>query len=490
MPANWTDRRRLSAIVCASGLLLITSSCATSPSWTDSAYGAADAPAVNAHYSFDAEESADESAAADPAPSGIVQLEHVEEPIAAPVLWPEPTLPAPEPAPKEEQLQPILPEAAETVWYQPAPVEPVEDTAAPIVASSGIECPPGAPASCPGNFLPADPRVPLPSAPMNSAACPVPYGQPVQVEVSVYEPELYPEEYICDGGDRGIRVHYTELGRHGLETEDTVAEFTDHRGDRHIRPSTRVCIYAPQFAAVRSMSLPQVNLAVDKLAAAHDGRPSVGLRSRLTTGVESHNDQPIGLDLRTRASGVEHEAAHGGVARVQSSARHIKLNNVFENELFLSGIQLDRTQEAYLAHAVQLAAAWTRELNPVIVARDAGGQEVTTTFHVEEYVGLKEPGKGELKIIKVVNEPAAVPGDIVTFEIHYENIGERPLYEIRIIDNLTPRLELLTDSAQSDREGRFSFEDNAEGSVVLTFELADPLPAKSAGTLTFQCRVR
>ena len=91
-------------------------------------------------------------------------------------------------------------------------------------------------------------------------------------------------------------------------------------------------------------------------------------------------------------------------------------------------------------------------------------------------------------IIKLVDEPAAVPGDVVTFTIRYENIGDRELYNIRIVDNLTPRLELLPGTTNSDREGEFAIEDNTEGSVVLTFQLAAPLPGKTAGTLRFQCR--
>ncbi len=349
-------------------------------------------------------------------------------------------------------------------------------------------CPPG---HTTGTFSQAEPRVALPLTAACPQICPLPWTEPGDVAVAVYEPEIYPEEYICDGGDRDDPVHYSPFGRRGLDTEDTVAEFTDDTGRRHIRPSTRTCIYAPQFAAVRSASLPQIGVAVDRLAGTHDRRGTVGLLAEQATGVQQHNDQPIGLDLRTRASGLDRDMADSSVAKVVAPARHIKLNNVFENELFLAPGGLDRTQEAYLAHIVQVAAAWTRNLNPVIVATDSAGEEVLANFSVEEYVGVEDRSrKGDLKIIKVVDEPTAVPGDVVTFTIHYENIGDRNLYNIQILDNLTPRLELLPDSMESDREGEFTIEDNNEGSIVLTFTLTDPLPGTTSGTLTFQCRVR
>jgi uncharacterized repeat protein (TIGR01451 family) len=311
------------------------------------------------------------------------------------------------------------------------------------------------------------------------------------IPVPLYEPDFYPEEYLCDGGDRGIRVYYDEVGRHGLDTEDTIAEFTDDTGRRHIRPSTRTCLYAPQFAAVRSASLPHVNSSVDRLAGAHDHRATGGLRTRLAPDVQLQQDEAVGFDGRLRASGIDVDMIDHSVAQVHAPAQHIKLYNLFEDRLYLAGEQLEQIDVALLHQAAQRAGEWTRDLNPVIVAADVAGQEVYAEFHVEEFVEAEDRScKGDLKIVKLVDEPAARPGDVITFTIRYENIGDRELRRIRIVDNLTPRLELLRDSMQSDREGEFFVEDNHEGSVVLTFQLAEPLPGMTGGTLTFQCRVR
>lgn len=340
-------------------------------------------------------------------------------------------------------------------------------------------------------FLPTSARVPLETVSHKQPHCPVPGAPTTQVCLPLYEPDYYPDEYICDGGDRGVKVYHNEFGRQGLETEDTVAEFTDDTGRRQIRPSCRACIYAPQFAAVRSASMPEVGLAVDRAAGTYDHRATVGLHSKLTPEVELQNDQPIGVNSRSRASGMDRLLSQNELDQIARLARHIKLINAFEDRLFLHRAELDRTEEAYLAEEVQLAATWTRDLNPVIVASDASGQEVIASFSVEEYVGVEDQSKpGDLKIIKLVDKPTAQPGDVVTFTIHYENIGDRNLYRINLVDNLTPRLEFIDGTTDSDRKGEFTVEPNGEGSVIVTFELAEPLPGMTGGTIMFQCRVR
>jgi len=107
-------------------------------------------------------------------------------------------------------------------------------------------------------------------------------------------------------------------------------------------------------------------------------------------------------------------------------------------------------------------------------------------------VGLEEEElpDGELRIVKLADKKIAQPGDVITFTIRYDNLGGRPLHHIRIIDNLTPRLVYIDQSADSDRDGRLVVEDNEEGSLVLKFEIAEPLPGKTGGVVTFKARVR
>jgi uncharacterized repeat protein (TIGR01451 family) len=337
---------------------------------------------------------------------------------------------------------------------------------------------------------PCEPRIDLPSESLSLKNCPMPWEQTIEVPVPVCEPQVWPDEYLCDGGDRGYPVHYHGREMAGLETEDTVAEFTDHRGDDHVKASNKVCIYAPQFASVRSSTMPELGLKIDRAAGTHEGLPTAGLETRHSVRVEQQNDQPVGIDVRARVSGLDLLMSTESMSQVAAAVNHVKLINLFEDRSFFRRGQLDQTQELYLAYGLQSAVAWTRDQNPVVVAVDTGGHEVIAKFKVEEYIGLDDKCPGDLRILKLADTHIAHPGDIVTFTIHFDNVGERELTKVRIIDNLTPRLEYIEDSGDSDREGRLDVTYNGEGSLVLTFELAEPLPGKSGGTVTFQTRVR
>ena len=92
---------------------------------------------------------------------------------------------------------------------------------------------------------------------------------------------------------------------------------------------------------------------------------------------------------------------------------------------------------------------------------------------------------------------------MIRFTLRFDNVGERPLTQVRIIDNLSPRLEYIKDSATlgftdedektpaaEARGGRITVDDNEQGSEVLVFELDEPLPGGVGGVITFQARVR
>ena len=70
--------------------------------------------------------------------------------------------------------------------------------------------------------------------------------------------------------------------------------------------------------------------------------------------------------------------------------------------------------------------------------------------------------------------------------------SELPLSDIRIVDNLTPRLAYVEGSASIDEKhpGSVTIDPNGEGSSVLTFTLDDALEAHGTGTITFEATVR
>ncbi|NQV24610.1 MAG: DUF11 domain-containing protein [Rhodopirellula sp.] len=304
--------------------------------------------------------------------------------------------------------------------------------------------------------------------------------------------EQYPDEYLLDGGDRDHPVHYQGQYRDGLETEDTIGEYIDHTGKPHVKVTNQVAIYAPRFADVRAVTTPSGETAINRLAGIHEATRDSGVSSRI--GPQRYTDlQRLGgVRVRSRASGVNAREGQLAAKNVASLNTHEQLLNTFEElSYFLRGEML-QSNEARLAAGIEAATTWTRDENPVVIATLDSLHEVTAKFRLAEMVGVEDPRKdpGRLEIVKVANRSTAKPGDIVTFAIRYENKGEREVTDVRIVDNLTPRLEYIEDSATSDRDGDIVVQDNEEGSLVLTFKLDAPLKEKTSGVVTFQCRVR
>ena len=304
--------------------------------------------------------------------------------------------------------------------------------------------------------------------------------------------DLFPDEYLFDGGDRDHPIHYDTYSRYGVDTEDTIAEYVDDTGDRHVKATNRVAIYSPRFSAIRAVSLPTARFQVERVKSAHDDIHELNVRQREVVGDHSQPLPLSGVRVRSRASGLDNEANSAGVEQRLVATDHVKLLNIFQNTRFLESGRFEVADKPVLAASIAAAGGWSTETHPVISASDSAGQQVLRSARLQEYVGIDVEQKtiGRLRIIKLADKRVAKPGDVVTFTIRYDNLGERPLSHIRIVDNLTPRLAYIEDSAVSDRDGRIDLEDNDEGSEVLLFVLDKPLPGNTGGVITFQARVR
>jgi uncharacterized repeat protein (TIGR01451 family) len=304
--------------------------------------------------------------------------------------------------------------------------------------------------------------------------------------------EQHQEEYLFDGGDRDHPVHYDDLNRLGLDTEDTIVEYSDHTGKHHVKATNRVAVFAPRFGALRSISQPSTGVTVDKLAGVDETRNSSGLRSRTVPIDNSQRDSLAGIRVRSRVSGIDTELGQTGVQQRMVVTENTNTHNPFGETGFLRSGQFLDTEEARISFGINAALIWSQKLSPVISAGTSAGQEVYASFLPQEMVGREDQRKtkGDLRILKLADKKTAHPGDVITFTIRYDNVGQRELHNILIVDNLTPRLEYVDDSAESDRAGRLVVEDNLEGSLVLKFELSEPLPGGEGGVVTFQTRVR
>ncbi|HLQ47032.1 MAG TPA: DUF11 domain-containing protein, partial [Planctomycetaceae bacterium] len=339
-------------------------------------------------------------------------------------------------------------------------------------------------------FTEAEPRVQLTSHAAAQEANSEKTKPPLTVNPKLAE--LYPDEYLFDGGDQGYPVHYDREFMLGLESEDTIAEYHDENGNRRVKASNRVAIYAPRFAAVRSASGLREDFNVQRLASNFDQIQGAGLRHQVGGKTHLQRDRLQGVRMRSRANGLLGKATRAGVAGSKGLAQHTKLLNLFEDAQFIRDGEFRQSEIARLNAGLTAAVTWSRELNPVIVANLSAAQEVYATFKVAELAGSDQPHKhpGRLRIVKLADTDVAKPGDVITFTVRFDNLGDRELRNIRIIDNLTPRLNYVDDSATSDRDSSIDVDDNGEGSQILRFELDGPLTGHTGGVISFQAKLR
>jgi uncharacterized repeat protein (TIGR01451 family) len=259
-----------------------------------------------------------------------------------------------------------------------------------------------------------------------------------------YDPILGPRgpaECICDGGDKGYRAGYGANGQlYGLDPSDTVAQYVDNCGNRHIACSNPVCVFAPRFVILRCALYPLGYTA------------SAGLSGVVTATPE--------YVLAARKVPVIHEQ------EVQVEAVHVPAKATIA-QVTIGTVEVERL--------LGLAEASAK----------IGGAVVTGVCAKKPCV----PG-GPLCLVKTVDRAMAQVGDVISFRLKYTNTGGQPMTDVVISDSLTTRLEYVTGSAKSDREAAFTTVMNEAGSLVLRWQVGGSLPPGQSGILTFQARVR
>jgi uncharacterized repeat protein (TIGR01451 family) len=473
----------LSRGVCAASAasLLFASSCASMPSFAsrkskkDAALASRpdaqplkDAATGNAIPSYAERLEAAKKAQTTPPTAGEPKVEHAvvgEQHLVAKVDQISHEQPAVEPKPTATTDRPWAPDLNGFPT-----VAPLNDAA--IVAQM---CPPGGsvPSYCP---------------PCESSALPV---VTAGAQPRPFPTEKGRDEYVCDGGDKGRPFHYEAGAPAGLEAEDTVAEFRDRAGNKKVTVSNEVCVYAPRFGVARAVSEAVERFTVNAPSGAHDGVQVAGYSHRAVLDEKKDVGTPVTGRVNDRLSQVQNRQADGELENDMIVASHVKLINPFEDYGFIRDGVYRSAEKSVLFEAANAANEWSVDRGTQAVAVDRAGAEVLAEFNVMELVGTKDMRTpGDLRIVKLADRKTAKIGDVVTFTIRFDNQGGQELYEIRILDNLSPRLALIDDSVTCDVAGELEIADSGTGSEVLTFRMNDSLPGHTGGTLTFQCKVR
>jgi uncharacterized repeat protein (TIGR01451 family) len=147
------------------------------------------------------------------------------------------------------------------------------------------------------------------------------------------------------------------------------------------------------------------------------------------------------------------------------------------------------TDPAKLALAAAAARIWTNidQLQVIIDGQDA--VVVTDLQQPREYT-LYEYKGARVRICKVASETIANPGDIISFTIRYDNVGDQPVSNLVVTDSLAPRLEYVDASQQSSIAARFSTTPNEAGSSILRWEIDYELKPGDGGFVRFDTKVR
>jgi uncharacterized repeat protein (TIGR01451 family) len=268
----------------------------------------------------------------------------------------------------------------------------------------------------------------------------LPYSQ-----VALFDPNLGPksptDECLKDGGDVGRPAGFDQEGRlRGVDPSDTVAEYKDARGDKHIAPSNRVCICVPRFAAVYSLVVPT----------GYGGAISPAKSEGLVGGILLRNRIPS--------------------ATIEERVR---------TEVALSG---------------ERASGVANALEPLSLDELMGPANVRGSIGNVEVEGNCVPSHilppGKLVLEKSVDKHTARIGDLVTFSLRYTNLGGQAIGDVAVEDSLTGRLEYVPGSAKTDRAAALSMVPNDAGSLLLRWAISGKLLPGESGTITFQVRVR
>lgn len=302
-----------------------------------------------------------------------------------------------------------------------------------------------------------------------------------------------PDEWIHDGGDRDVHVNLTnEPAIRGLDLEDTVvtAETANGCPCKIIKPSNRVCIYAPRFLAVRKVTNVVASQQNEKAGGTELPVAVVQQEEKLLADAATQPLQPIADTGVKQLSIARLQEPAGRIVKRVAPADMNAPALPFENLDIIKFGTFEREEEALLAERIQAAIVWTHDkaVQVVIDGRRAdeivGDQRAQATFRVDE------PCNPCLRVIKIASAMVARPGDIIDFTIRYDNTGDQTLKNVALLDNLITRLEYVADSAQSSREAEFTTQRNEGDSLVLRWDFKDEIKPGDGGLVRFKCRVR
>ena len=133
---------------------------------------------------------------------------------------------------------------------------------------------------------------------------------------------------------------------------------------------------------------------------------------------------------------------------------------------------------------------WELDESLEVVIEDLKTPTLTRDEHLQGFTIYEFPDAGRLQISKLADRSDALPGELVTFAIRVENVGDSAVDQVVLTDNLTTRLEYVEESQTCSGGAEFAAVANEAQSLKLEWKLTDKLRVGESVTIRFQCKVR
>jgi len=336
---------------------------------------------------------------------------------------------------------------------------------------------------------------PCPFLSEGGARCSLPCGPLCAPSPPPARPSLPRDEYLCDGGDRGVAAAAGPGGHlGGVDPRDAIVGFDIGLGigsKPRVLPTNVVCVYAPRFAEVRVSTGTNLNIHIqttktDKLLQKYAESSSNALAKRLV-----QNQAAELARARARASGLKGRlfATEESNSRAPSaySGATLAATNLQKQSAELAR---NRQKPGLIKEKVRLDGIKSAE-STVVTGVAEGASEAVKVLGTHSMTGVETPpDRPGLAVIKRVSAVEAEPGDTLTYVIIYRNMGNTPIRTVTIVDSLLPRLEYVKGTARGALGTGFSAAMNRVGSTELRWELPGVLAPGATGQVSFQAIVR
>ncbi|HZZ27688.1 MAG TPA: hypothetical protein VFE46_06735 [Pirellulales bacterium] len=299
------------------------------------------------------------------------------------------------------------------------------------------------------------------------------------------------DEYLFDGGDSDGGVKVRADGQlEGLDSEDTIAHYQTLNGRICVKPTNRVCLYAPRFAAIRQVTLAYGDNQLERAGGVDMPIGPVPEQKVQPVSTALQPVQPIGeIGHRAPITFLEHTPPLGLVAQTVVRATVDRLKP-YENFDFVRSGLLMEGEKPFIARSIDAAVAWTTNVGVQVEIGGVKAIAIQSDKRAQATYGIDTPDHPCLRVCKLASTHSALPGETVEFTIRFDNVGDQPVGNVTIADNLTTRLELVPGSGQCSKDAKFFSEPNKQGSLILHWEISQPLKPGEGGIARFKCIVR